>query len=357
MGVSTAKVVVISLFLILGMVLAGLLMQPKGSQEVWAVKETDYPSQGASGEKLAFLLNYAILAPSCYNSQPWRFNASGDTIGISADKSRWLQVADADQRELYISLGCALENLLVAAEHFGYDYHVTYFPENEDSIIASINLSHSKNLSLYQNSSIFRAILERHTNRMPYEDRPVSQGAIKLLQNLSSEEGIRLYLTSDPGLKSEFRELVVTADQIEYADVNYKSELGHWLGQGMMGPTGIQALIAQMDVVFLDDGVAQARDDAELVTRTPVLGFLISEENDRETQVKAGQAFERVWLTATAMNLSVQPISQVLEIPETKAKLAELLPEGYPQQAFRLGFAESIPKPTLRRPLDDVLAK
>jgi nitroreductase len=356
MGVSTAKVVIISLFLILGMVLPGLLMQPKESLDAWDVKEGDFPSNGTPEERLAFLLNYAILAPSSYNSQPWKFNVSGDVIRIFADKSRWLQVADADQRELYISLGCALENLLVAEEHFGYSSHVTYFPENEDSV-ASIKLNPGVYSPHYQNTSIFQAILTRHTNTMPYERRPVSEGAIKALQNLSAEEGVHLYLTSDPGFKDKFRELVVSADQAEYSDVNYKSELGHWLGQGTMGPTGIQALIAQMDVVFLDVGPKQTRNDAELVNSTPVLGFLITEENNREAQVRAGQAFERLWLAATAINLSVQPMSQVLEIPKTKAKLTELLPEGHLQQVFRLGFSESIPEHTPRRPLEEVLAK
>jgi len=338
------------------MVLAGLLMQPKGSLEVWDVKEGDFPSNGTSEERLAFLLNYAILAPSIDNSQPWKFNVSGDVIRIFADKSRWLQVADSDQRGLYISLGCALENLLVAADHFGYSSQVTYFPEKEDSV-ASIKLISGAHSPLYQNTSIFQAILTRRTNIMPYEGRPVSEGAIKELQNLSAGEGVHLYLTSDPGFKDKFRELVVSADQAEYSDVNYKSELGHWLGQGMMGPTGIQALLAQMDVVFLDVGPRQTRNDADLVNSTPVLGFLITEENSKEAQVRSGQAFERLWLAATAMNLSVQPMSQVLEIPETKAKLAELLPEGYPQQAFRLGFEKSIPEHTPRRPLEEVLAK
>ena len=114
-------------------------MQPKGSLEVWDVKESDFPSKGTSEDKLVFLLNYAILAPSSHNSQPWKFNLSGNVIRLFADRSGWLQVADADQRELYIGLGCALENLLVAAEHFGYSYRVIYLPENEDSV-ASINL-------------------------------------------------------------------------------------------------------------------------------------------------------------------------------------------------------------------------
>ncbi len=356
MGVSASKVAAICLFLILGMVMAGLLMQPKGSLEAWDINESDFPSRGSSEDKHVFLLNYAILAPSSYNSQPWKFNLSDNDIRLYADRSRWLQVADADQRELYASLGCALENLLVAAEHFGYSYNVTYLPQNEDSI-ASIHLIPNGERSLHPDTAIFRAILARHTDCLPYMSRPVSEGAIKTLQSSSAMKGVRIYLTSDSEFKDQFRDLVVSADQIQYADVDYKSELGHWLGQGMMGQTGIQALIAQMDVVLLDAGPEQTKNDAELVNSTPVLGFIISDKNDREAQIRAGQAFERLWLEAVAMNLSIHPMRQVLEVPETKAKLKEMLPQGYLQQAFLLGFAKTAATPAPRRPLQSFLAK
>ena len=86
MGVSTAKVLVISTFLIIGMVLAGVLMQPKTSLDAWNVKESDFAANASSEEKLTFLLRYAILAPSSYNTQPWNFNISGNQIDIFADK-------------------------------------------------------------------------------------------------------------------------------------------------------------------------------------------------------------------------------------------------------------------------------
>lgn len=134
MGVSTARTVIISIFLILGMVLAGVLTQPRASLEAWEVDEGDFPANGSDEEKLTFLLRYAILAPSSYNSQPWRFNVSGDVIDLFADRSRWLKVADADQRELYLSLGSALENLRISADHFGYNCNITYFPGPQDLV-------------------------------------------------------------------------------------------------------------------------------------------------------------------------------------------------------------------------------
>ncbi len=356
MAVSVVKVVILTAFLLIGMVLASVFMQPKASVDVWNIKESDFPANGSSEDKLSFILNYAILAPSSHNTQPWKFNVSGDEIRLFADRTKWLTVADADQRELHISLGCALENLLVAAEHFGYNHNITYLSGN-DSLVAVVKLMPGSRPS--QDARLFNAILARHTNRNPYEDRAIPKSDLQMLQNTSTDEDIRLYMTSDAQTRNEFRDLVVAADQKQYSDSNYKSELGYWLGQGMMGPTGAQAIFAQLAVLFLDVGTDQTKKDAELVNSTPVLGFISSNENDRISQIKAGQAFERIWLMATALGVRVHPMSQALELPETKAKLAELMPSGagYPQQTFRLGYAAPVEEYTPRRPVADVIIK
>ncbi len=358
MGVSAIKVVVITVFLIFGMVIAGVLMQPKASVEAWDVKESDFPANGSGEEKLQFLLSYAILAPSSHNSQPWKFNVSGNEIRLYADKTRWLKVADADQRELHISLGCALENLLVAAKHFGYSYNVTYFPGEED-LVAVVKLAPSQapGGSLSRDPGLFNAILTRHTNRKPYEDRAIPGSALQMLQNQSADDDIKIYLTSDPKTISEFGALVVRADKIQYGDPNYRSELGYWLGQGVLGPTGIQAKIAQLYVVLLDAGSDQTKKDAELVNSTPVLGFISSRKNDRISQVKVGQLFERVWLAAEAEGIRLHPMSQALEVQEMKEELAEMVPEKglYPQQTFRLGYAEAEEAHTPRSSVESVL--
>ncbi|MDD1734040.1 MAG: hypothetical protein LUP01_00185, partial [Methanothrix sp.] len=85
-------------------------MQPESSLEVWNINESEFPENNSSAqERLTFLLNYAILAPSSHNSQPWKFNVSDESIQVFADQSRWLSVADPDKREMYISLGAVLE--------------------------------------------------------------------------------------------------------------------------------------------------------------------------------------------------------------------------------------------------------
>jgi hypothetical protein len=356
MAVSTTKVVVISIFLILGMVLAGVLMQPEASQEAWDVKESDFPTNSSAEEKLTFLLNYAILAPSSHNSQPWKFNVTKDEILVFADKSRSLQVADADQRELYISLGCALENLIIAAEHFGYNCSVSYFPGPDDHV-ATVSLR--PNSRPPSDSRLFYAITSRQTKRNPYEPQAISEADLETIKSLSFDPDVGIFITRDSAIKKSFRDLVVQANGIQYSDVNYKSELGHWLGQGVMGPAGIEAKIAQLAVVFLDMGPEQTKKDALLINSTPYLGFISTANNDSISSLKAGRTLERFWLAATALGISLHPMSQALEVPQTKANLTVLLPAQsgmlQVQQAFRLGYAKSTSEHSTRRPLQEVL--
>ena len=100
---------------------------------VWDISAGDYPGGAPLEAQLRFLLRYAILAPSVKNTQPWSFAVNGRTVRIYADRARPLAVTDPDCRELYISVGCALENLLVAAEHFGMAHEIRYVPEGDEA--------------------------------------------------------------------------------------------------------------------------------------------------------------------------------------------------------------------------------
>ncbi len=78
--------------------------------DAWKTEEDQFPTTGPLTDRLRFLVRYAVLAPSSHNTQPWKFRIADDRIDVFMDQSRWLKVADDDQRELHISIACALEN-------------------------------------------------------------------------------------------------------------------------------------------------------------------------------------------------------------------------------------------------------
>lgn len=324
----------------------------------WQIKEHDFPREGAPTEKLQFLLRYAILAPSSHNTQPWKFSVGEDEIQVFVDRTRWLKVADSDQRELYISVGCALENLLIATEHFGYGHQVAYLPEpaNEE-LAATVKFMPHGEPSPFRAPALFEAISSRHTNRKFYEERPIPQSDLQHLQNRCVEEGIWLHMTDDILIKRKADELIVRGDAIQFSDFAFREELGYWVGQGLLGTPWLMSKMAQLTVTYMNMSKGQAKKDSEVLMSAPVLAALSSEVNNRESQVKVGQVFERVCLAATILGIRVHPMSQILQIPELKTEVGKLIPKSdvFPQHTFRLGYAEPEKGHTPRRQLDEVL--
>jgi hypothetical protein len=223
--------------------------------------------------------------------------------------------------------------------------------------VATVSLP--ANSSSPSDSPLFYAITSRRTNRNPYEPKTISKADLETIKSLCTDPDVGIFITDDSAVRRSFLDLVVEANGILYSDVNYKSELGHWLGQGVMGPTGLQAKMAQLAVVFLDVGPEQTEKDALLINSTPYLGFISTANNDSISSVKAGRTLERLWLCATALGISLHPMSQALEVSETKENLTGLLPGPSEmrqvQQAFRLGYAESTTEHSTRKPLQEVL--
>lgn len=324
----------------------------------WKIREDFFPHYGDSTETLSFLLRYAILAPSSHNTQPWRFTLGEEEIGLYADRERWLRVADPDRRELYISLGCALENLLIAIEHFGYTHEVRIVPEGPDSdLAATVKVLPGRAPAPQRPVWMFAEVTSRHTNHGRYEARSIPADVRRGLEACCADDGVRLFLVDDPVLRREADLMVTRADAFQFARPEFRQELAHWIAEGVFGLPWLLAKLEQLAVSYLESSQAAARPEAELLMHSPLLGILTSERDDAESHLRVGQALERIYLTASAQSIGLQPLSQAVEVPAIRAELSRLLPAaaGIPQQPFRLGYASRVLDHTPRRPLAEVL--
>jgi hypothetical protein len=330
----------------------------EGPPSPWKIREDFFPHYGDSTETLSFLLRYAILAPSSHNTQPWKFALGEEEIGIYADRGRWLRVADPDRRELYISLGCALENLLIAVEHFGYGHEAVLFPEGPDSdLAASVKLLPRREPSAQRPVWMFPEITSRHTNHGRYEARAIPSDVRRGLEACCADDGVRLFLIDDPAHRRRVDLLVTRADAFQFARPEYRQELEFWIGEGVFGLPWLLAKLGQLAASYLEFGNVPPRPDADLLMHSPLFGVLTSVRDDAESQLRVGQAFERIYLTASAQSIGLQPLSQAVQVPAIREELTRLLPAGAgsPQQPFRLGYAERVQDHTPRRPLSEVV--
>jgi nitroreductase len=335
---------------------------PGLTKDVWEIAQREFPRDAPIETQLRFLLRYAILAPSTRNSQPWRFMVEGNEVRLVAALERGLPVADPDRRELYISLGCALENLLVAAELFGFRHGVTYLPERQHPELAASVLFAPAGASTPSRARItLDAILRRHNDNSVYCPAPVPDELRERLQACCVEPDLRVDLTDDHLFRRWVDGLTLEADRLEFANPAFRKELGYWIGQGVFGTRQPLARLEGLAVARLDLGEPVARQDRNIVESAALLG-LISASNDTHLEhLRTGQLFERLWLTATAVGVNIHPMSQTMRSPALRAAVAELLhSRGWiPQHLFRVGYSSRAgePRHTPRRPLDDVVAE
>ena len=316
-------------------------------------------------ETAEFLLRSAVLAPSSHNTQPWIFEVHEDRFDVYADMSRWLEVADADQRELRLSLGCALENLLLAAESVGLAPILRLFPEPErPELVATLRLHRRPpGVAPSRPVELMEAVPVRHTERDAFDGCPVSPRLQEELAAVATEPGVEIHLTDHPALRRRVEELTVEADERQFSDPAWRKELAHWIGEGVFGTSWLASKIGGLAVRYFNLARSVAEKDLDVLESAPLVGWVSTTASTPEAQVRAGQVFERFFLAATRAGLVLQPMNQILQVPEIRSAFTSLLPErwGTPQITFRLGYArqrDGDPEdhdPSPRRPLDDVV--
>jgi nitroreductase len=329
------------------------------TRSVWDVDADDFPSSEPVEEQARFLLRYAVLAPSSHNSQPWRFRVSGDEVDVAADETRWLDATDPDRRELFLGVGCAVENLCVAADRFGFDARVEYRDPDGSESVATVTLGDGDDSSNHRPSRLFDALTERYTSHDLFDGRPLGTAVRERLTAAVSEDAVEMHLVDDPGAKDAVGELQAEADRLQMEDPEYRRELGHWIGLGALGSSWLAARVGQVVVSHFDLGDRKAEKNSKLIASAPVVAVLTTDSDDPIAQVEAGRAFERTALVATTAGVAVHPMSQTLERPEMRDRLAELLggDAGVPQHLFRLGYTDGRAEHTPRWPLEAFLSE
>lgn len=310
------------------------------------------------------MLMAAIAAPSVHNTQPWRFRVGADHIDLFADFRHHLPEQDPEGRALLISCGAALLNLRIAIEHLGHSARVSLFPDEQDPDFLArvmINGHHSR---FGMSGELYGAIERRHTNREPYEDRPVPTGVLAALVEAAHQEGATLHTVTAVDQRRRMVELIHDADgEGDTASIAaLVEEARKWTGveedrrdgvpASALGPLPVNPDTPHRDLVR---GRAVPGRHFAVFEKDPTLAVLTTRHDDRQAWLLAGQALERVLLVATIEGLVSTFANQPLEKPALRWLVREPdEPIGFPQMILRLGYASPAPA-TPRRPLEDVV--
>jgi nitroreductase len=304
------------------------------------------------------LLAAATAAPSMHNTQPWRFRVNKDLIELRADPERMLQIADPSARAVHIACGAAVLNLRLAAAVAGRESVVQLLPcPDQPLLLATVRLAGPHRASRAERE-LHAAITERHTNRRPFSARPVSPAAVTLLADAARAEGGILHIL-DPGEAARVLYLVQDAERDLLADRAYRSELARWAGgardrdgipDGSLGPRPLGPPTAVREFTPGRPGPAGCARFEE----HPQLAVLSTRFRARAFWLQAGQALQRVLLTATAHGIAVSPLTQPLETASAWLVRDPRTGRDVPQMILRLGYGLPVP-PAPRRPVLEVL--
>jgi len=313
-----------------------------------------------NGEDLRSLVEYAVLAPSSHNTQPWHFAASEDAIDLYADRTRALPVNDPDDRELVISCGCALMNLRVAAAQANVPIHTQILPDGKDrDLLATVGIS-SVPAGQTVEAELFPAIIGRRTYRKRFAKKQVPEVVVEALCTAASEEGAWFEAITSEQARQDVAALVTEGDSIQWANPSWRRELAAWMhsrrkGDGLTVP-GLIAPVAQAVVRIFDMGNGVGAKDRQLAEGSPLLAVLGTGGDGVAEWMCVGQALQRVLLKAYQEGLQASYLNQPIQVPALRPKIEHILTSaGFPQILLRLGYPDEEVPATPRRQLEEVI--
>lgn len=312
-----------------------------------------------SRTELNVLLGAASMAPSVFNTQPWQFAVSGPVIELYKDSDRalWWSV-DPFGRQAVISCAAALFNLRVAAAHLGRDVDVMVNPTASAGLLATVALG-ARGRGSRMDADLFPAIRRRHTHRGPFAPRRIPGSVLYELTECVHAEHANVVPVGRVHRRWLF-DLVAFADVILGESPGYEHDLMQWTAGSTSRtdgiPVGAFGTMASNDSPPMRDfgaasGISPRR---ERFYPDPWIAVIGTDTDDTVAWLHAGQALQRMLLTAQLRGLSASFLNQALDNPEIRRDMVSAGLGGFPQMILRMGYAAG-GVATPRRPIKELM--
>jgi len=332
-----------------------------------AVARTWRPGPGGIDGRSAALreiVRLATLAPSSHNTQCWRFAITEGGIAIHPDLTRRCPAVDPDDHHLFVSLGCALENLALGARAHGLEPRVRFEAARGDVIEVDLDRTSPSR------TARFAAITQRQCSRAPFDGQALTADELGLLSQAGTGRGIHVLLLTDRPAIERVVSCVVEANDAQMHDAAFERELKSWIrfddaeavrtGDGLSTrttghPSVPRWLAAPLFDLFYRPASEADRYAADLRSSAGVAVFF-SDVSDKAAWIEVGRCYERFALQATSMGIRNAFVNQPVEVTELRPQFAEAFGLGphRPELIARFGRGPLMPR-SLRRPLDAVL--
>lgn len=311
------------------------------------------------------LVRCATLAPSSHNTQCWRFalGADGRSISILPDLARRCPVVDPDDHHLFVSLGCATENLVQAALAHGLKADAR-FDATGNAVRVSLEPTPA------QATPLFNAMALRQCTRGNYDGQPLTPGELALLERAGSSDQVRLLLLTERPAMEQALDYVVQGNTAQLADPAFVKELKAWirfngsdavrtrdgLYSASSGSPNIPSWIGDVAFRWLLSAEGENDKYARQVRSSAGMAVFVGRAVDKTHWVEVGRCYERFALQATALGIRNAFLNQPLEVAALRPPFAAALGLAgqRPDLVVRFGRGPLLPR-SLRRPVEAVL--
>lgn len=336
--------------------------------KAWQIDIDDFYKLKEANDRLRFLIRFAVLAPSSHNTQPWEFFIKDNNIYVLPALKRRLAVSDSNERQLFISLGCAIENILTAARCYGYASDPVHFPNKYiDGVAAAIKLQENQEAKA-GDLSLLTAIINRVTNRGEYKKDLPPPDFINKFQDFAGDKIAVHYLTGAD--KNSAADAAVSASVEAMEDRGFRRELSRYVKNnltraklgipcfGLGIPTPISLFVPFLIKYINLNKISRKKDEKLLKEQTPAIIVLSSKTDTKEDWLQVGQLYEKISLEADKISLTTAMWAAPIQIGEFYKDLQKILnTEMRPQALFRIGYPTKEIRHSPRLSLDMVMKK
>lgn len=337
---------------------------PDGYEAVAERTRRAGPLVGMEGASLnQELVRYATLAPSSHNTQCWKFALEDQVITIFADLSRRCPAVDPDEHHVFVSLGCATENLFHAALAHGFQAEAA-FDATREAIRVTLTPTRA------EVSPLFNAIPARQCTRGDYDSKPLNTEELNRLERAGTSFGVRLLLITERTAVERVLDCVVQANTAQMADPAFVRELKSWirfngaeavhkrdgLYSATTGNPNIPTWLGDLAFGWLFRPKVENDKYARQIRSSAGIAVFLGRSADKAHWVEVGRCYERFALQATALGIRNALVNQPVEVRAVRTQFATLLglTDQRPDLVVRFGRGPAMPS-SLRRPVQAVL--
>ena len=320
--------------------------------------------------ELRDFVRFGTLASNSHNTQPWKFRLGADTIDILPDFSRRTPIVDPDDHHLYVTLGCAAQNIVIAAHASSRPAELSVTTDGGEGTEINVSLGKRSGEAPGTDADLCSAIPVRQSTKSEYDSQALSGSELRQLEKAAAMPGVDLLIITERLRLEQALEFMQRGNSAQMDSPAFVRELKEWIrynpaaalkaGDGMLGkcsgnpsaPNWLGPTI--FDLAFKKD--AENKKYARQLRSSAGLAVFVAEREGSEDWIQVGRSFERFALQATALGIRHAHMNMPIEVAEVRPAFADWLgiPGHRPDLVIRFGKAPLKPM-SIRRALDAVI--